>query len=161
MGKTQQISSNTNNKSMALSLMTSPISFFDQAEDAFLSPFSQHLRVMRPLHAQLHSQPCLDLIENESSYTVTVDVPGMSKDDLELSIDDGCLNISGKRSTDEQEETDNCRIHERRHFNFSRSLRLPKDAGTKSEDVTAAHKDGVLAVTFLKTAPSKRSINIQ
>merc|ERR1712146_495243 len=118
---------------------------------AHQSPFT----VMQRMHAQPFL-PRMDLVESDAAYTLTADVPGISKDQLDVSVDQQVLTISGKQSTEECNDGDGSfRIRERRHSNFSRSLRLPMDSGTDAESVTASHKDGILELTFLKTSPSK------
>merc|ERR1712146_163631 len=143
---------------MALSLMASPFSLFDD-EDFLAFAHQPSFAVMR--QQMQPPLPHMDLVENDAAYTLTMDVPGIRRDELEVSVDQQVLTVSGKRSTDECMDGDSYRVRERRHSNFSRSLKLPMDAGTDAESVKASHKDGILELIFLKSSPSKRNIDIQ
>jgi HSP20 family protein len=98
--------------------------------------------------------PRVDISETDDSYLIKADVPGVAKDDLKLSVEDGVLTVQGERHQEQREE--NRRYHriERSYGSFSRSFTLPADADAAAVKAVAA--DGQLTVTVAKkpSAPS-------
>ena len=93
--------------------------------------------------------PAVDILETADQYIVTAEVPGMSRDDLDIRVHDGRLTISGER----QERIQQCEQYhrvERGHGSFSRTFHLP--VPVDGETVTADLRDGVLTVTCPKAA---------
>ena len=88
----------------------------------------------------------LDMIENDENYVLTVDLPGVSKDDINVEIENGILTISAEKKN---VKTD-AKLHkqERLYGYVSRSITLPQDA---SEDILAKYTEGVLSITLNKT----------
>ena len=93
--------------------------------------------------------PAMDVLEGEDAYTVRVEVPGVAKDEIKLSIEDEVLTISGDR----REEQANLLIRERRYGAFERRLKLPE--GIDLEKVDARHEDGVLTIELPKKEEAK------
>ena len=93
--------------------------------------------------------PAVDILETADQYIVTAEVPGMSRDDLDISVHEGRLTISGER----RERILQCEQYhrvERGHGSFSRTFHLP--VPIDSERITADLRDGVLTVTCPKAA---------
>jgi HSP20 family protein len=93
--------------------------------------------------------PAVDILETSEQYLVTAEVPGISRDDLDIRVHDGRLTISGVR----RERTQSCEQYhrvERGHGSFSRTFHLP--VPVDGEQVTADLRDGVLTVTCPKVA---------
>ena len=107
----------------------------------------------------------LDVTEDAEAFNIIATVPGIAADDIEVTIDDGVLKISGEVSASHGEESDEenkIRYHlrERRTGRFARSLRLPKDVNV--DEISASHKDGVLTLRLPKTPeiqPKRIAIN--
>ena len=76
-------------------------------------------------HMGIDSMPLVDMSEKDNSYIVRVDVPGLNKDKIEITVRGEILNIQGVRETTNQEQTDSYFTQERSYGSFSRSLRLP------------------------------------
>lgn len=97
--------------------------------------------------------PALDLREDEDGVTVNVELPGMKREDFEISLQDGNLRIAGeKKSSTEQKEGSTYRS-ERFYGRFERALTLPVEVdGSK---VTASYRDGVLTVSLPKAEQAK------
>lgn len=90
--------------------------------------------------------PHMDVVETNESYVLEFDVPGLSRDDIQLNLQDGVLSISGERHSLEVEENDNM-VRVERHFGrFFRSFSLPKQVNEKK--IEAKHDNGVLTVTL-------------
>lgn len=90
--------------------------------------------------------PALDLVEDKESFVATVELPGLKKDGIEVSFEEGVLTISGERKVEERKETDGVHRTERVFGTFSRSVRLPKPVNEAK--VKAAYKDGILTVSL-------------
>ena len=105
--------------------------------------------------------PAVDVEERENEYAVSVDIPGVDKKDVKVSVESNVLTIKGERKYERTEDEDGtCYCSERRFGTFSRSFSLSKKIDT--EKITAKHKDGVLTVTLLKAEEAKeREIEIQ
>lgn len=96
--------------------------------------------------------PALDLYQNNDNILAVVELPGMRKEDIEISLEDGTLTISGERKEETGTENGATRT-ERFTGKFRRSITLPTrvDAGK----VSANYKDGVLTVTLPKAEEAK------
>lgn len=107
----------------------------------------------------------LDVTEDKEAFNVIASVPGFSRDEIDITVDDGVLKISGEvkvESDESAEEEAKVRYHlrERRTGRFSRNLRLPKDINV--DEITATHENGVLTLRLPKTPevqPKRISIN--
>ncbi len=100
-----------------------------------------------------------DVAEDEHEYTVKIDVPGMSKDDIHLSYTDGILTISAHRSTfkDDSDKKKNLLRQERSEGSVSRSFSLPN---VDKKGIRAKLDGGVLTVTLPKVAPEENADTI-
>lgn len=100
-----------------------------------------------------------DVAEDEHEYTVKIDVPGMSKDDIHLSYTDGILTISAHRSTfkDDSDKKKNLLRQERSEGSVSRSFSLPN---VDKKGISAKLDGGVLTVTLPKVAPEENADTI-
>ncbi|MCL2155088.1 MAG: Hsp20/alpha crystallin family protein [Leptospirales bacterium] len=99
--------------------------------------------------------PAMDLYEDEENIYIKIDAAGFENKDLDVSIDENILTISGKK-IEEKEENDgkNYILSERRSGSFSRSITLP--AGIDQKDIKCEFKNGVLATTVKKANPEKK-----
>ncbi|MHC4609751.1 MAG: Hsp20/alpha crystallin family protein [Planctomycetota bacterium] len=90
----------------------------------------------------------MDVREDEGHYFIEADLPGVGKDDVEVTLEDGVLTVSAETKGDDQREGENFHVREREVGKFSRSFRLPSevDAGK----VAATLSNGVLMVTLDK-----------
>jgi HSP20 family protein len=104
--------------------------------------------------------PAMDVRENDQQYSVTVELPGVRKEDVHVEIEEGVLTIRGEKASERDEKKEHCRYTERTYGSFRRSFRLPSDADADRLD--ASFKDGVLAVTIPRTEAAKpRTIAIK
>lgn len=97
--------------------------------------------------------PALDVQENKDTYTVRVELPGLKREDIEVSLDDGNLTISGERKIETPAEGTEVHRSERFYGKFSRVLTLPTAVAT--DKVRAQYKDGILTVTLAKAEEAK------
>src|SRR6266581_5386415 len=96
--------------------------------------------------------PALDLYQNNDNVIVRVELPGMRKEDIEISLQDGMLTISGERKR-EKAEGDKAERTERYVGKFRRSISLP--TMVDSNKVSATYRDGILSVTLPKAEEAK------
>jgi HSP20 family protein len=97
--------------------------------------------------------PAVDLYEDKDNVIVKAELPGMKKEDIEVSLHDGALSISGERKTEEKFEDKETFRSERFVGRFHRILTLP--SAVNGAKVTAQYKDGILTVTLPKTEEAK------
>ena len=96
--------------------------------------------------------PSLDVAETEGGYNVSIDLPGVAKDDVKITIDGRCVNVSAQTQRDEtkKDATDGSRLiyRERSSRSFARSFTLPEEV---DQDASQAKLDsGVLSLTLAK-----------
>jgi len=97
--------------------------------------------------------PALDVQEDKDNYTVRIELPGMKREDIEVSLEDGALTISGERKTETPVEGTEVHRQERFYGKFSRVLTLP--TAVAADKVKATYKDGILTVTLAKAEEAK------
>jgi HSP20 family molecular chaperone IbpA len=97
--------------------------------------------------------PALDVQEDKDNFTVRVDLPGFKREDIDVSLEDGTVTISGERKGETVAEGTEVHVTERYHGKFSRSITL--SATVAAENVKAQYKDGVLTVTLAKAEAAK------
>lgn len=88
--------------------------------------------------------PRVDVVEDENGFTVNAELPGLTKEDVNVNVEDGVLTFSGERKFPYGENSDGCRRVERNYGKFERSFRL-SDA-INPEGITATMDNGVLTV---------------
>jgi HSP20 family protein len=113
----------------------------------------------QPLEAGLSTQvwaPPVDISEREDAYMVTVELPGVGIDDLEITFQDGLLTIQGERHLAKDSPAEKVHRAERRYGAFRRSITLPSHV--KADAIEASAQDGVLHVLLpkVKEAHAKR-----
>jgi HSP20 family protein len=97
--------------------------------------------------------PPFDVYEEKDSYVVKAELPGMKKEEINVSIENGELVISGERKGEAKGEGAEVYRSERYFGKFQRTVSLPATVAAK--DVRAEYKDGVLTVTLPKSEESK------
>jgi HSP20 family protein len=97
--------------------------------------------------------PAVDITENDAQYTITAELPGGTKDDVQVELHDGVLSIRGEKKNEREEKKEQRRYVERTYGSFHRSFRLPANAD--AERLHASFKDGVLTIAVPKTEEAK------
>lgn len=93
-------------------------------------------------------QPKVDIYENQGHIVLEAELPGMKREDFDLSVENNILTLQGERKFEKRDEGDNYHRIERAYGSFTRSFVLP--ATVQTEDVAAEYKNGVLRVTLPK-----------
>ncbi len=124
----------------------SPFSVFD---DGFNSLMDDFLLPRRAVGVDQRLVPRIDVKETETAFQVKADLPGMKKEDIELTLQDGVLSISATRDDEHKEEADGELLHRERIFGrYVRNISLGNRIDENS--VHASFEDGVLEVTVPK-----------
>lgn len=97
--------------------------------------------------------PAVDVYEDKDSVLVRAELPGMKKENIDLTLQEGVLTISGERKETGRPQEATVYRSERLEGRFQRSLTLP--APVNADKVSATYLDGVLTVTLPKTEESK------
>jgi HSP20 family protein len=103
--------------------------------------------------------PDIDVFEREGAIVVRADMPGMKREDIDITLEGDMLVVRGHREADTTIEEDDYYCREREAGEFSRSLRVPE--GVKADSIEASYADGVLEVRIPRPAPSEsRSVKV-
>jgi len=92
--------------------------------------------------------PTVDIYENKDQIVLEAELPGMNREDFELSIENNVLTLRGERRFEKKDESDNYHRVERAYGSFTRSFTLPQTVSP--ENVAAEYKNGVLRVVLQK-----------
>ncbi len=114
---------------------------FDESFDRFF--------VGAPNGSAVKRSPALDVAESEQAYTVTLDLPGIAKDDVKVSIEGRRVSVEGQSaSTQERKDGDRVLLRERAESSFARSFVLPVELD--QERSSAKLENGVLRLELVK-----------
>ena len=97
--------------------------------------------------------PAVDLFEDKDNVIVKAELPGMKKEDIDVSLHDGTLTISGERKLERKKEEGETYRSERFYGRFQRSVLLPTSVA--ADKVNASYRDGILTITLPKSEESK------
>ncbi|MCP5048682.1 MAG: Hsp20/alpha crystallin family protein [bacterium] len=104
--------------------------------------------------------PAADIFETKDEYVFKLDVPGLSRDDVNVEFENGVLSINGERKEEKEVKEENYHRIESYSGSFSRKFNLPKNADAKN--IAATIKDGVLELRVAKAEEMKaKSIPIK
>ncbi|HSK83733.1 MAG TPA: Hsp20/alpha crystallin family protein [Rubrobacter sp.] len=89
--------------------------------------------------------PAVDVLTKDGDLVIRAELPGLKQEDVDISLQNGVLTISGEHKVDEEEERGGYHVRERRYGSFRRSMTLPE--GTDESKIHARFEEGVLEVT--------------
>jgi len=141
------------------SIRYQPINLFDH----FNNDINRHFGTMRNKAAagQEHNRaPAVDIREEENRYLLSADIPGVARENIEITLEDGVLTLKGERSGEAGTNGEKYRRKERVHGTFLRQFTLPETVDT--QNISATVKDGVLDVVIPKQEkpqPTRITIN--
>ncbi len=103
--------------------------------------------------------PSVDVSETETQFEVSVELPGLKKEDISVNLEKGRLTISGERKFENKEEGKNFHRVETQYGKFSRSFYLPDSIDESS--ISAKYDAGILSITINKSEEeAKKQIEI-
>ena len=122
----------------------------DEIDRLFEAPLAELART-----SQLLSRwtPALDMYEDKDNVYVRAELPGMKKEDIDVSLHNGSLNISGERKNEEEFKDAEVYRSERFVGRFQRALTLPTPVA--ADQIKAQYKDGILNITLPKAEEAK------
>jgi HSP20 family protein len=97
--------------------------------------------------------PRVNIAEDDKEYVVNVELPGVKKEEVKVSIDNGVLTISGERKTEKEEKGKKFHRVEQTYGSFMRSFTLPESSS--GDKISADFKDGILKVHVPKEEKAK------
>lgn len=97
--------------------------------------------------------PSLEIHEDENQYTLGIDVPGIDRKNIDISVTGNTLTLKGERNEESKKKEKGYFYTERRYGSFQRSVQLPSEVD--SEKIVANYKDGVLEVVIPKSEKAK------
>ena len=97
--------------------------------------------------------PSVDIFENKDQIVLEAELPGMKREDFDLSIENNVITLRGQRQFEKKDESDNYHRVERAYGTFTRSFTLPNTV--TGEGANAEYKNGVLRVTLPKREETK------
>lgn len=106
--------------------------------------------------------PKVNISENRDNFNIKLELPGLTKENVKLSVENNVLSVSGSRKEENKTEDTNTIINEIYYGEFSRNFNLSKDI--KIDAIDAEFKDGVLNITLPKIEEAKpvvKEINIK
>lgn len=102
------------------------------------------------------SSPSTDITETDTSIDVSIELPGMTEDDIDISLSKNEMTIRGEKRIEHEEERKGVYMSERSYGSFYRTVPLP--AGVDADKAEARFKNGVLTVSVPKTAEAQSKI---
>lgn len=124
----------------------------DQLFDEF--SFVHPMRSAFHMSKSMDINPAIELKDRKDHYELAVELPGMEEKDIDVELADGVLSISGEKSGEIEEKSDDYLICERNYGSFRRSLSLPADVDP--DGIEAKYRNGVLTVQIRK---DKQAVN--
>jgi HSP20 family protein len=104
--------------------------------------------------------PSMDMYEDKGDLVLKAELPGMNKEDIEVTLTDSSITISGEKKKEDEVKKHNYYKMERSYGSFSRSFSLP--AEVQADKVTSKFKDGVLEIRLPKSEQAKsKEVKIQ
>lgn len=100
------------------------------------------------------NEPALNIKENKDEFEIELAAPGYNKKDFEVTIDDGCLNITAKKEVTKEEKDENYTRKEFSYSSFERSLQLPESVA--NEKIKANYENGILKFSLAKKEEAKK-----
>jgi HSP20 family protein len=113
-----------------------------------MSPFGQGERGWS-------GSPAVDVTETDNAYEIAAELPGMDEKNIDVKFADGVLTIKGERQEEREEKEKGYHLRERSFGSFQRAFQVPE--GVDPEKIQASFKQGLLTVTFPKTAESQKA----
>ncbi len=103
--------------------------------------------------------PAMDVVERDNEIRCTLELPGLSQNDVQITAENGVLTISGEKRFEQEDESEGTRYTERRYGHFHRSFTLPEHVA--ADQISATFENGILTLVLPKTAQARpRKIQI-
>ncbi len=100
--------------------------------------------------------PMVDVYETNDAVVVEVEVPGMKKEDIKITVEDNVLRISGEKKLEREQKDRSYYVVERSYGTFERAFRLPEYV--EPEKIKAKFENGILTITIPKKEEEKKKV---
>ena len=108
--------------------------------------------------AEFRPVPRMDVVDTDAGVNISVELPGLTRDQVKITAEDDLLTISGQKTSEHEEKDKGYRLIERSYGAFSRSVYLPRSLD--AEKITATMADGVLKI-FVPKRPGAETKTIE
>jgi HSP20 family protein len=125
---------------------------------AWMSPFRRSVFSLPRWSREFHfagNAPAVDIVEKESFFEITAELPGMDEKNIEVQLANGGLTIKGEKKEEKEEKKKDYYLKERHYGSFERAFRIPE--GVDAGKIEATFKNGILTVTLPKSAEAKQA----
>jgi len=122
-------------------------------EDVFASLFNDSFGTSAKTTQTDAWSPAVDIVESPDAYTLTADLPGLTKADVNLTVEEGVLTLTGERKNEQSVDNELGHRYERAYGKFSRSFQL--GSGVETGKIKAEFRNGMLKVELPKVEASK------
>jgi HSP20 family protein len=133
--------------------------FLEDFELDFLrSPFRRAVLDIEPLWQRVRSlgvAPAVDIVEKDTAYVITADLPGIEKKNVEVKVANGRLVIRGEKQQEKSEDNKDYRLRERLFGSFERSFQIPDSVN--ADKIEARFEKGELTVTLPKKPEAQKA----
>ncbi|MBN1785468.1 MAG: Hsp20/alpha crystallin family protein [Candidatus Methanofastidiosa archaeon] len=108
---------------------------------------------MKEDDVQAYQEPTSDVMDKGDSFHVILDLPGVNKEDISITVHKRSVDVKAEREKESTEEKESYFVHERGYVGYARSIPLPKDI--VPEETKATYNNGLLELTLKKLEPTK------
>ncbi|MGE0160381.1 MAG: Hsp20/alpha crystallin family protein [Gemmatimonadales bacterium] len=103
--------------------------------------------------------PAVELVENDGEFLLTAEIPGMAREDVDISVEDNVLTLKGEKKLERDEKKEEMHIREREYGTFTRAFTLPRNVDAAK--IRAEYHDGIVEIHMPKGLEAKgRQIEI-
>jgi len=135
-----------------------PVNLFNRINDEINRNFAG-TRTATAANEEYDWTPAVDIRETDDRYILTADIPGVHRNDVEITLEDGVLTVKGSRTTESDISRENYRRKERFHGSFARKFSLPDTID--AANISATANDGILEIEIPKQAkPEPKRITV-
>ncbi|UCH98529.1 MAG: Hsp20/alpha crystallin family protein [Candidatus Aminicenantes bacterium] len=134
-------------------LRWSPIKRVSCFNPFYTAPLSKDVKEDKDNGSDISWLPAADIYDTKDDYVLKVEIPGLSKKDVKIEVENDTLSVSGERKEEKDIKEDDYRWSERRSGKFHRAFRLPKN--TDAKKINASMKDGILELKVPKPEVKK------
>jgi HSP20 family protein len=131
--------------------------FEDFDRDSWRSPFRRSVFELEPFWQRAlpwGGVPAVDIVERDSAFEVTAELPGLDEKDVEVKLSDVGLTIKGEKRQEKEERKKGYHVQERHYGAFERTFRIPE--GVDADKIEAIFKKGVLTLTLPKKPEAQK-----
>jgi HSP20 family protein len=136
-----------------------PLSEVNRVFDDMFGSLMRRPGSQQRAHQLTEWAPAIDVVTKDSDLVIRAELPGVKQEDVDITLENNVLTISGERKAEQEEERGGYHVRERRYGSFSRSLALPE--GLDEGKIHARYDNGVLEVTVEGAAAVQEPKRIQ